>query len=227
MEQFNLEEWLQDKSRKICTRDGRPVRIACTDSPILHHRIVGFVECDLFTWTDDGKVIYGGKCEDKNDLFFADEEDALSEFEKEILNLLNCATPEGHGAPTIEKTKEYSQQLLDLARKELEKSIEDGAIEFAKSYMEDVNPSFEKVQESEELWKWKMSCLKGVNKAYAKGEQDALKSLPKWKKATEHKEFAVHVCVMDEDMYPYLDTEVNECEYYIELDNLKNLPKEE
>lgn len=230
MQKFDLSVWLQDKSRKVVTRRGNPVRIICTDRKHGEDNlpIVFLEQCHngefLLTCRNDGRC---DNYDTQYDLFFADEEDALSEFEKEILNLLNCATPEGHGAPTIEKTKEYSQQLLDLARKELEKSIEDGAIEFAKSYMEDVNPSFEKVQESEELWKWKMSCLKGVNKAYAKGEQDALKSLPKWKKATEHKEFAVHVCVMDEDMYPYLDTEVNECEYYIELDNLKNLPKEE
>ena len=57
--------------------------------------------------------------------------------------------------------------------------------------------------------------------------KEVLKSLPRWKKASEHKEFDVHVCVMDEDMYPYLDTEVNEGEYYIELSDLKTLPKEE
>ena len=63
--------------------------------------------------------------------------------------------------------------------------------------------------------------------AYELGKQDALKGLPKWKKATKCKEFEVHVCVMDEDMYPYLDTEVHKGEYYIELDDLKTLPKEE
>lgn len=32
MEQFNLDIWLQDRSRKIVTRDGRPVRIVCWDA---------------------------------------------------------------------------------------------------------------------------------------------------------------------------------------------------
>ena len=31
MEPFNLEEYLKDSSRKVVTRDGRNVRIICTD----------------------------------------------------------------------------------------------------------------------------------------------------------------------------------------------------
>ena len=31
MEQFNLDTWLQDKSRKVVTRSGYNVRILCTD----------------------------------------------------------------------------------------------------------------------------------------------------------------------------------------------------
>ena len=31
MKQFNLEEYLKNPSRKVITRDGRPVRIICTD----------------------------------------------------------------------------------------------------------------------------------------------------------------------------------------------------
>ena len=121
----------------------------------------------------------------------------------------------------------YEKEILNLARKELEKSIEDGAIEFAKSYMEDVDPLFEKVQESEELWKWKMSCLRGINKAYKQGKQDALKDFPKWKKATEYKEFEINeACILDDDIYPIIATNVNIGEYYIELDELKNLPLE-
>lgn len=120
MEQFSLEKWLQDKSRKVVTRDGRPVRIVCADSPIPHHPIAGFVECDLFTWTDDGKVIYDGKREDKNDLFFADEENRLTEFENKLLAfalMFNANIEE----EKIEYVKECSKTLLDSARKELEK----------------------------------------------------------------------------------------------------------
>ena len=122
MKQFDLSLWLKDKSHKVVTRDGRLVRIACTDSTILHHPIVGFVECDLFTWTDDGKVIYGGKCEDKNDLFFADEEE-LTEFEKCVQNILN----EPH-FQDVQAVKQFSKTLLDLARKEMMKDAVEGEI---------------------------------------------------------------------------------------------------
>ncbi len=32
MKQFNLNEYLKKPSRKVVTRDGRPVRILCTDA---------------------------------------------------------------------------------------------------------------------------------------------------------------------------------------------------
>ena len=163
MEQFSLEKWLQYKSRKIRTRDGKDVEIIYTNSPVPHHPIVGFIDKSIYTWTIDGKLIYGKEEQDKNDLFFTDEEEELTEFEEEILNLLNCATPEGHSAPTIEKTKEYSQKLLDLARKELQ-------------------PEFDK-----EMDKMLAETDKVV---YQKGREDALKSLDKREMVSEDLEEA-------------------------------------
>lgn len=74
MEQFNLEKWLQDKSRKIRTREGKDVEIIYTNSPVPHHPIIGFIDKSIYTWTIDGKLIYGKEEQDKNDLFFADIE---------------------------------------------------------------------------------------------------------------------------------------------------------
>jgi len=112
MERFNLDTWLEDKSRKIIDDNGFPVEIIKWDAnekyPVVllnHNGIAYNVSVDGMYDSDPN-----------HGLFFAEEE--LTEFEKEILNLLNCATPEGHGSPTIEKTKEYSQKLIDLARKE-------------------------------------------------------------------------------------------------------------
>lgn len=58
MKQFNLEEWLQDKSRKVVTRNGRPVRIVCwdklgTEYPIVALVDVGDVEI-AFSFTEKG-----------------------------------------------------------------------------------------------------------------------------------------------------------------------------
>lgn len=206
MEQFSLDKWLKDKSRKVVTRDGRPVRIICWDVkgpfPILA-LIMGNGEMDTKVGEEypcSYKV--DGTCpvSDSYNLFFADEEEESTEFEKALLAAFNCVA--GKAVTTIgaasfqEDVDEWSKPLLDLARKELEK----------------------------EDWRKPLRVYKN---GYKQGKQDALKHLPKWKKATEHKKFVLHVCVIDEDMCPFLDTEVEEGEYYIELDDLKTLPKEE
>ena len=166
MKQFNLSEWLKDKSRKVVTRRGNPVRIICTDRKHGEDElpIVFLEECNggefLLTCKSDGRDGSSKDYDTPYDLFFADEKNELTDFEKEILNLLNCATPEGHGAPTIEKTKEYSQKLLDLAKKEIEK--------------EDWRPS-----------------LRTYKNGYEQGKQDVLKRLPKWKKCGFHNNTSV------------------------------------
>jgi hypothetical protein len=333
MQQFNLDKWLQDKSRKIVTRSGHNVRILCTDQRG-NMPIVALVE---FETLDGVQLFYhDGKNESRReyDLFFADEEklnsiidelksylektpkeqvekdwkeiqdwytqhftnekhnkeEKLTEFEKELQIIISDAshwTSDDGSISTycqfgdkeikkisgqlldlarkeIEKEnsgfkpkftyneKDYSElgnkliefrnntplfsvsyrdgegrkiilhyekEILNLARKELEKSIEDGAIEFAKSYMEDVDPLFEKVQESEELWKWKMSCLRGINKAYKQGKQDALKDFPKWKKCDDNLPYS-HIGGLNER---YLIKNG----YCIKISDLETLPKEE
>ena len=46
MKQFNLMEHLANPSRKIVTRDGRNVRIICTDKKGTKFPIVALVECE-------------------------------------------------------------------------------------------------------------------------------------------------------------------------------------
>lgn len=76
MEQFNLEEYLANPSRKVVTRDGSPVRILCTDRKG-DYSIIALVEnCDsteesLYTYTKDGYCGYA--LSDKDNLFFAPE----------------------------------------------------------------------------------------------------------------------------------------------------------
>lgn len=230
MEKFDLSVWLQDdKSRKIITRDGREVTIEKTDIHIhgMSHMILGKYSDIYEIWHSNGRINYTGS--DCNlDLFFADEEEEMTEFEKAIYNhictIVTACDGKIYGDKELKPiVKGIAKDLLDLAIKE----IEDDAIEFAKSYMEDVNPSFERVQESKELWKWKMSCLRGINKAYTQGKQDALKELPKWKKATEDKDFDRHVILFEDEYRVALTEEIYKDEYYIELEDLKTLPKEE
>mgnify|MGYP006890208412 CR=1 FL=1 len=77
MEQFNLEEYLENPNQKIVTRDGRSVRIICTNRKSENCPIVTLIQDstddfeDVYYYTIDGKgVIRGGE---SMDLFFATE----------------------------------------------------------------------------------------------------------------------------------------------------------
>ena len=77
MKQFDLKEYLANPSRKVVTRDGRPVRIICTDMKSYNEKIVGLIMSDtgmesIFTWTQQGKQ-YINIGDAPNDLFFAPE----------------------------------------------------------------------------------------------------------------------------------------------------------
>ena len=78
MEQFSLEKYLANPSRKVVTRDGRRVRIICTDRRDLNFPIVTLIERKLgegeviYAHTKDG--IYCNTCPTTYDLFFAPEQ---------------------------------------------------------------------------------------------------------------------------------------------------------
>ena len=76
MEQFSLEKYLANPSRKVVTRDGCPVRILCTDRKSYNVEIVGLIMNDngmesVFTWTQQGKEYINS--DTSNDLVFAPE----------------------------------------------------------------------------------------------------------------------------------------------------------
>ena len=75
MKQFNLQEYLANPKRQVVTRDGRKVRIICTDRAGLNTKpIVALITLPngdevIKTFWDNGIETAGS--EDKNDLFFA------------------------------------------------------------------------------------------------------------------------------------------------------------
>ena len=75
MKQFSLEEYLKNPSRKVVTRDGRSVRIICTDRRDADYPIVALTESTsgevVNFHTKDGK--YFIKDISNCDLFFAPE----------------------------------------------------------------------------------------------------------------------------------------------------------
>ena len=77
MEQFSLEKYLANPSRKVVTRDGRNVRIVCTDMNCENYPIVALLKQfndnyeDIFSYTKDGKWRVNEST--GYDLFFAPE----------------------------------------------------------------------------------------------------------------------------------------------------------
>ena len=76
MEQFSLEKYLANPSRKVVTRDGRNVRIICTDREDLDFPIITLIKKKfggevIYAHTKDG--LYCNTCSTIHDLFFAPE----------------------------------------------------------------------------------------------------------------------------------------------------------
>ena len=75
MKEFNLTEYLKDPSQKVVTRDGRAVRIICTDAkqdfPIValiydEEKQKENIEC----FFENGKYLFFDADDSPNDLFF-------------------------------------------------------------------------------------------------------------------------------------------------------------
>lgn len=193
MQQFNLDKWLKDKSRKVVTREGKDVEIIHTNSPVPHHPIVGFIGKSIYTWTIDGKLIYGKKEQDQNDIFLADDEEELTEFEQKLVEVLKSeGAPIGYLENFTGKDKEvihcYSKQLLDMAIKEPMLEISDFEI---------------------------------YDKGFKEGKKYAVKDVPKWKK---YKGKLIGNGLSFEDNVNLVLVRNG---YYIDINELDKLPKEE
>ena len=78
MEQFSLEKYLANPSRKVVTRDGRNARIVSTDRRYENYPIVALVQIsdnyineEVYTYTKDGE--FEAEQSTRHDLFFAPE----------------------------------------------------------------------------------------------------------------------------------------------------------
>ena len=70
MKKFDLEEYLADPSRKVITRDGKQVRIICTDADRKNPIVALVKEGDdkIFCYQPNGLLYDHNEC--NNDLFF-------------------------------------------------------------------------------------------------------------------------------------------------------------
>lgn len=75
MERFNLDEYLDNPNRKVVTRNGKSVRIKCTDRKCVDYPIIALIDLneieDFYAFSRDGECWIGE--ETKYDLFFAPE----------------------------------------------------------------------------------------------------------------------------------------------------------
>ena len=113
MKQFNLEEYLANPSRKVVTRDGKNVRIVCTDLNDRFNRpIIGVVDYkeyeNAYAYTEDGRwnQNYRNYSADSLDLFFAPEK------KEGWINIFKGASNDNRnlGYTRIFKTKENAEE---------------------------------------------------------------------------------------------------------------------
>ena len=126
MKQFSLNEYFKDVNKKVVTREGKQVRIICTDAPVKNYPIAGYATGvdnkwhGPYSWSKDGERQIASPVPSENDLFFTDEEDELTEFEKGM----KCIIRDIKNGDAVEDYKFWSQRLLDLAKKQLQPDID-------------------------------------------------------------------------------------------------------
>jgi len=202
MEQFSLEKYLKNPSRKVVTRRGNPVRILCTDCGVMmSHPILTEIVCSGNAKVLEYHYIDGTTQNKNNDLFFADEKEELTEFEKAVRNILARYISNIDCFP--ETIKSEAESLLDLARKELKPEID-----------KEIDKAYKNIDTIV------------YNNGYKQGQYEIMEDLPKWKKAEKDEELDCHVAIQ-QDGRVVLSDFVQKDEYYITLDVLKTLPKEE
>ena len=108
MKQFSLEEFKKNPNRKVVTRDGRPVRIVCTDAvrryPII--ALVKFKEEELNSYLPDGRWSFANENGDMN-LFFAPEK------KEGWVNIYKENEDYIHTGASVFKTKEEAMKHIN------------------------------------------------------------------------------------------------------------------
>ena len=97
MKQFNLEEFKKDPSKKVVTRDGREVRIICTDfKSQMNKPVIALIKEDedeenAFNFKENGRWHLPENEESLKDLFFATikKEGWVNLFKDEELTFIN------------------------------------------------------------------------------------------------------------------------------------------
>ena len=111
MKQFNLEEYKKNPNRKVITRDGKSVRIVCTDMIGIYRvvaicKLTPICEC-CYSYTDDGKL--NVRIDTHLDLFFAPEK------KSGWINIYS-RTGDAHASRRIYDTEEEALECASVER---------------------------------------------------------------------------------------------------------------
>ena len=203
---FDLDSWLADKSQKIVTRDGKPVRIICTDAKgsMRTDDVIALIGGELgseniYRYYSNGTLISKAhpKIASKYDLFLVTDEPELTEFEQRIEMHLAYAERGMHDSNDIQDIKDTAKELLDLARKQLKAEGWEYTDPLFKECLADNSKTLqesstqaEPSDESEHFddlfddyydknWEDGMSLEQCAKHFYYLGKVEALKNLPK------------------------------------------------
>lgn len=222
MKQFNLEEWLANPEKKVVTAFGEPAKVVFTEG--MGEQPVLAVIYDGDT-TDSNWLTKDGKAHDGVDrLFFADEEPELTEFEKALEDFYNkhfrVCTYDNCGS-VEDSLHDGAKELLELAREGLEPEI----LERLETTYENGKRAgkAEALKEVKKNWHdyFKPQDVTDIyNEGIRKGQSEALKNLPRWRKLKEP-------IVNQIAEYEFRQKNVLNGGYYIPKSDLEKLPKEE
>ncbi len=241
--QFNLRDWLKDKSQKIETRNGLPAHYIGLDR-------AGWQVLEIFraNGTSEYKTyhdsyLYSGPGESTYDLFLVTPEPELSEFEKKLSDVFGYAismSVSDPKKPTDEFVREYAPELLSLA---CEQFIKDGYVIEKKAFHDAVENISDKhlaemsVQYSihckvedgtrHAIMNWD-TFQKVAQKFIDIGKEEALKDLPRWREwdngAAGNSEGHPIALVSGTGGIRFVSVLGVTGEKYIMLDDLKKLP---
>ena len=190
--QFNLQDWLKDKSQKVETRDGRLVHnIWRVKEPFYTNNRKAEV-CALIDGEEDALVFFeGGRylptakdTDNPFDLFIVTPEEEMTGFEEGLYAFLFDFVHTTIEEDPIEYTKKNSGVLLSLARQQLQPEI-DAAIEKAYKNADEVmyrKGKEDGIAEGNGI----SACILALKQAENRAEE-AMKGLAGW----EYKEAAI------------------------------------
>jgi hypothetical protein len=216
MEQFSLEKWLKDKSRKICTRRGNPVRILCTDRKHGEDElpVVFLEEC-----SNGGEFLLSCKSDGTSDEHYATQYDLFFADEKKTDKILDELKSYLKNTPKeqVEKDWKEIQDWYTYNFTNEKHNEEEELTEFEKKLQTIISDVLHWTSDDGSICYFGDKEIKKISTQILDlARKEILKSFPMWKKITEAKQNYL--------AYGYLSHDG----YYLSIQELKDkLPKEE